>query len=215
MDEIKERPLPLWRAWLVAYLIVVALLATCTEARGQTTPSCWPSQVGGSGTAAAVRTDAAGIAVAWGCTSDFSQSIAQFAGAWSAMLPNWQQIGAETVAGGPTAMSAAWSQYVQPWPRDDQGRSIVPADLYQIVSAALQATKALLPSPVLWRVAPNSTYATRPAYPFDGQVRSSTSNGRAPVGVECNCAARSVEGSSVYCALAGAPTNQVALCRKS
>lgn len=68
------------------------------------------------------------------------------------------------------------------------------------------------PAPV-WIVAPNASYATRPAYPFAEGVRGTTANGRATVGSVCNCSVRSVEGSRVYCAVNGR-TDQVSLCRR-
>lgn len=90
----------------------------------------------------------------------------------------------------------------EPWPAlCDEMRALMRADMPQE------------PKPV-WRVAPNSTYATRPAYPISAGVRGTISNGRATVGAECDCAVRSVEGSSVYCGVNGR-ADQVALCRRA
>lgn len=68
------------------------------------------------------------------------------------------------------------------------------------------------PKPV-WKVAINPGATTRPAYPLVDGVRGRTANGRATVGADCDCSARSVEGSSVYCGVNGR-TDQVALCRR-
>ncbi len=53
------------------------------------------------------------------------------------------------------------------------------------------------PSPV-WKVKPNGTYTTRPAYPIVNGVRSTTSTARATIGAVCDMSVRSVEGTSSY-----------------
>lgn len=64
---------------------------------------------------------------------------------------------------------------------------------------------------VVWRVAKNGTTADRPTYPWDGKTRGTKTNGRALVGVVCDCSAgkASVEGSVSYCTTAPA---SVAIC---
>lgn len=74
--------------------------------------------------------------------------------------------------------------------------------------------RASRPDDPVFVVAPNSTYTTRPAYPFANGVRGSTSNGRATVGAPCDCVAAGVlEGRSAYCGVNGR-SDQVALCRR-
>jgi hypothetical protein len=71
-------------------------------------------------------------------------------------------------------------------------------DLDADMAAALDATK---PRPPVWRVAPNGTATTRPAYPVADGVIGSKEAGRAPVGQPCDCAALSIKRSTVtYCA---------------
>lgn len=70
------------------------------------------------------------------------------------------------------------------------------------------------PAPVRYVVKPNSTYLTRPTYPFVSGVRGTTSNGKVSVLTDlkptpCDCTSRSVEGSSTYCGVAPA---SLALC---
>jgi hypothetical protein len=190
---------------------VAAFLALLLLAPVSFAASCWPAQIGGTGTPAAVRVNSSAWALAWGCSDQFTQTLYVRGAPWSAALPDWIRRLADTVAQGHAAMLAADQAYFPPWPIDAEGYRIVPAEVYPLALDAWTAATALLPPFPSWVVATNRTYPDRPAYPFVDGVRSSTSNGRAAVGSACNCSARSVESRSVYCGV-NARTDQVALC---
>lgn len=68
--------------------------------------------------------------------------------------------------------------------------------------------------PVVWIVAKNSTYPTRPTYPVVDKVRVPVSNGRVSVGIDCDVTAAIIEGPSTYGRPATSTLNTVALCVK-
>lgn len=91
-------------------------------------------------------------------------------------------------------------------------RPVWGADLGPVLDQGWDDITAARPPGPVWIVAPNGVSTTRPAYPITNGVRSTASTGRATVGATCDCAVRSVEGSSSYCAT-NTERTLVALCR--
>lgn len=196
--------------------LIAALLALAASASSATTPACWPSQIGGKGTRAVVSATANdGMAVMWACPSIYTRaSLVWFAGPWSAFSPDWQAIGAALAAGTDAERSAAWTQHVQTWPKDNEGYTITPTyGIAAIINAAWDALQPHIPPPPVWKVAPNATYATRPAYAVSSGARATVSTARATVGAPCYCGVRFVEGSITYCAVTTSGA-WVSVCRK-
>ena len=102
---------------------VLCLAPALAHAQSARMPACWPSQVGGSGTAAQVRSNEGARAVAWVCTTDFTQTLEWFAGRNSDFFLDWMQKAAEIVAGGPVGMAASWAELVKRvFPLSEAGR---------------------------------------------------------------------------------------------
>lgn len=188
-------------------LSLLFVLATSAHAA-----ACYPSQVGGSGTAAQLHLtpEVVGTAVtapngqvkrsgavptyllAWHCPNPYGPPATELRWCVREFLLSCLVGGIEAAVSSrdPKATAAA----------DALGTDLtMPMNdgVYQVVVNVVWPSRP--PTPV-WTVARNSTYATRPAYPLVNGVRSSTATARATVGARCNCAVRAVEGSSTYCA---------------
>lgn len=183
--------------WLATTLLLVS-----TSAFGW---MCDPQQIaGGTGTRAIVKTDAAGFAVMWACPDNYSPPLArtvQFWGRWIDLVPAWKEILTAAVLGTPADREAAYKQYVTVAQKDASGAYLFPADLAGVVTPAYEELKLIVPPAPIWKVAPNGSFTTRPAYAVTDGVRAATGTARATVGAACYCGLRFVEGSTTYCAV--------------
>lgn len=59
------------------------------------------------------------------------------------------------------------------------------------------------PADPVWLVAKNGASLTRPTYPFFNKARGTSVTGRVAVGDRCDCRLLNVDGSTVYCSVAG------------
>ena len=148
----------------------------------------------------AVDTTKADLWAWWWCIGDFDIGYSWRGIAWSAITPENY------------AAAVAWSMGLNPefanqvltLPSDDPRIVALHDEVIRQIRAATDR-----PTAPKWTVAPNGTAIDRPAYAMipsilaDGSagplVRATKSTGRAAIGVQCECALRSVEGSSVYC----------------
>jgi hypothetical protein len=191
-----------WRNSLA--LLALALLPSLAAAQ----PSCLPSQIGGTGTAAVVRSDTAGRSFGWWCPDPYVPArLVIVTGRHSDFVPDWERIGLTALAQGPAAVSALWKQYATAqWPRNAEGGLIVPSEIYPVHMLVWNALVAASPPAPVWKVAPNPGYTTRPAFAYSGGIRATTATARATAGVTCYCDTRDLVGSTVYCAVNSART---------
>ena len=183
--------------WLIALLLLLPAVAASQ-------PACWPSEAGGSGSVAVFKQDSANRALVWLCCDAYQCKYAGFAGPRSAFVSDWLAQAQAARFGTDADRAALWTKYVTA-PAVKTGS--------MAVNDAARAEVALRHPMPKWVVASNSTYTTRPAYAFVDGVRATVSASRADIGVPCNCAVRSVEGRSVYCAFS-VDTSKVALCSR-
>jgi hypothetical protein len=188
--------------------LLLALLVVTSSAAAQTVPPCSPAEAhGGTGSPFKFRLDAECYAIGWRCPEDQMRHV--FAGRIADFLPDWRERAVALASGTETERQDAMRAYItlpaapavcaavthrvkvalyKQW-LDEQST----ASAYVVAPAALNASPA----------------GTRPAYPFAGGVRGTTSNGRATQGTPCDCAgARTGD----YCGVNGR-TDQVALCQ--
>jgi hypothetical protein len=137
-----------------------------------------------------------GFALYWQCTVNGVAGHHGFLGTWASLEPDWMaQLSAAIAAG---SFSALWDAKIT-------GPS--EASKYDAVRPLYEALKAANPLPATvstYKVAPNGTYTTRPAYALVNGSRTSTLAGRVAVGSACDCNAfKSGTGTSTYCAVTG------------
>ena len=167
-------------------------------------PAGLPPQYGGSCSLPIIESNATGAAAAYWCATPppAPPALYLYAVRWSAvtvpMLADFALLGlpgdnAERIR----AMRAKY-QTENVW------------DMCDVWQPMRERINAAMPKPAVWRVAKNSTYLTRPAFPVIAGKRSATATGRATVGAACNCAAPVIEGTSTYCPADTAPL--VAIC---
>lgn len=177
-------------------LLTLALL--CGPAHAL--PPCWPANVGGSGTGLVTGGSAVGQWAGWWCPDGKSHGVVSASGYQIKHPP------------GPHASIAArlseyWRLNVTAPPSD---WTVEMRGLYADMHDALQASRPPVP---VWRVAPNGTATTRPAYPLIDGVIGTKEAGRAPVGQPCDCTAPINRSSTIYCTAPGLPA-LVTVCRQ-
>lgn len=161
-------------------------------------PTCWPAPVG-TGTLPVVVENASGRAIAWGCVDQFTARKFAFGGPLVEWSSDWIARGRALAVATDAERAAAW-----------QSMGTINPQVVPLAQTALSQVQVTAP---VWQVAKNATYIDRPAYPLVDGARTKTSNGRAAVAAACDCNARAVEGTSVYCGVNG-KADQVALCSR-
>lgn len=188
---------------LVALVVAMMAGAAFAQTSAPPPPSCWPSQIGGSGTYAKwveVQPDddktVSGYALWWHCRTAYEVTSTAILTCRSDKLgqcltPDVSSLLANSYDGGKVA--SLWGARVKSFA--DSGDPWIAAVAWQDHVKA--DARSQVPQ---WTVATNGVFTTRPAFPLVGGVRSQTSTARATVSATCDCKVRSVEGKSTYCA---------------
>lgn len=171
--------------------LLLILLLLCGTAHAA--PPCWPSDVGGSGTVAVSGGDDTGQWVGWWCPDGQRYGVAAITG-YALKHPPGPHASVAAM------LSAYWALNVtSPWTLE---LGMLQWDMVQ----ALEASR-----PPAWKVAPNGSYTTRPAYPVVDGVIGTKEAGRATVGQPCDCSAPIKRSAVTYCAAPGSAL--VTVCR--
>lgn len=188
-------------------LLFLALLFPGLAAAQVPPPPCWPSPLG-DGSAAQIRANGNGMAVAWAC----GQRKYGFAGRWTLDFdPGYQQQIPDLIAGGPEAWADMWRKRVTRSANDPALNVVRP-----LLASALSAVELQPVAPAeVWTVATLGTSSTRPTriWPYEytvaGAIRSAAE--RVDVGAPCDPAVG--DQTSNWRGVLGRP-DRVALCVK-
>jgi hypothetical protein len=179
-----------WRSLFIG--LCLGLVAT-RAASAPTAPPCWPSSVGGSGSATLSNSNPTGHWVGWWCPDGKPYGVAALR-SYSIKHPPARTNIADTLA-------AYWALNVGEY-------VMAMRPLYSEMFFALPEIQ-----PPQWTVAKNGSYPTRPAYPVAGGVVGTKEAARAPVGQPCDCSAPINRGSATYCAAPPPNAALVTVCR--
>lgn len=180
------------------FVLAVVLLFLAPLVRAQ--PACLPSDLGGTGSAAAITVNAKGQAAGWWCP-DGSKWIA--AVRWSEMT---DAIGAALAALHTSSDKRAAVDALVALRGTQMGDL---ADVWAPIAERMRT-----PPPMRrWQVKPNGTAATRPAYPLTDGVRGTREVRRAPVGAPCDTARPTLaSGPDLWAEFDASAPGIVALC---
>ena len=207
-------------------LTAFALLLSCSAAFAQPLPppKCWPSSfgpfhVGGTGTPVIAESLMDnGVYWAWKCP-DGSVAYKVIKESWTGPTLTMLALQAMQYNTVIEALTAMWSLY------DPRQAACTPEDpcdpdWLRTRDAAVAAAMELptppgstppLPGAV---VVKNGTYPTRPAYALVNGAVGAKEEGRATVGLPCDCAkTRVMKGTSMYCAAPPPVAGLVTLCK--
>lgn len=201
--------LPFW--WLLA---AVLLLLMTKHAGAQTPAPCEPREAGGAGTSLQWGLVPEGAWAVWYCPRPFDWEGRAIYARPGGIL----EVSIDT-ARDAIVNQAAWRDTIT---RHFSAQRCAPIELgYEaLCGVVFKALAAHRPPAPVWRVTPNIAAAdrSRPVYAVTDGVRATRAlpTLRAKADAVCTCGVTVVqETANTYCAVAGQPATQVALCSKA
>jgi hypothetical protein len=187
-------------------ILVGALLLLVASAAFAQAPSCWPSNVGGTGTryygklidSPAGHPDIDPVWAVWWHCPDATQASGWQTPHLMCAEQNLPTCLATPIVATVSGAAAAWAAAAPSAP-SSIGLGWAEAVLFS------QYVPPTVPPKPTWTVAPNGTRTTRAAFAVTNGVRALSSTSKATVGAPCDCAAiKLIEGKITYCQVAPA-----------